>query len=140
MRQFNRNYNQRKALFRSQLQSLITWGKLTTTEAKAKVIKRQFDKLVSKAKKNTLSARRNLAATLASTSHANRLVDVIAPLVSDRVSGFTTMVKASLRRGDGVVLATLKLVKDLPIEVKEEKKAKKEEKVETKVTKSKTKK
>lgn len=115
MRKFNRNYNQRKALFKSLLQSLITWGKLTTTLPKAKVIKRMFDKLVSKAQDNTLSHRRQLAADLSSHPHADKLVDVIAPLLNDRKSGFTTLQKVEVRRGDAVVMATLKLVKDLPV-------------------------
>ncbi len=115
MRKFNRDYNQRKALFKSLLQSLITWGKLTTTLPKAKVIKRLFDKMVSKAQDNTLSHRRQLAADLSSHPHADRLVDIIAPLFTDRKSGFTTMEKVSIRRGDAVVMATLKLVKDLPV-------------------------
>jgi len=126
MQKFNRNYNQRKALFKSQLQSLITWGKLTTTQPKAKVIKRMFDKLVTQAFKGTVAARRLLAGKLSSQEHADRLVDVIAPLLSDRKSGFTTIQKTSVRRGDAVVLSTLKLVKDLPVveEVKEVKKEK----------------
>ena len=124
MQNFNRNYNQRKALFKSQLQSLITWGKLTTTQPKAKVIKRLFDKLVTQASKGTVSARRLLAGKLSSQEHADRLVDVIAPLLSDRKSGFTTIQKTSVRRGDAVVMSTLKLVKDLPVieEVAKEKK------------------
>lgn len=126
MQNFNRNYNQRKALFKSQLQSLITWGKLTTTQPKAKVIKRLFDKLVTQASKGTVSARRLLAGKLSSQEHADRLVDVIAPLLSDRKSGFTTIQKTSVRRGDAVVMSTLKLVKDLPVieEVAKEKKVK----------------
>lgn len=126
MQNFNRNYNQRKALFKSQLQSLITWGKLTTTQPKAKVIKRMFDKLITQASKGTVSARRLLAGKLSSQEHADRLVDVIAPLLSDRKSGFTTIQKTSVRRGDAVVMSTLKLVKDLPVieEVAKEKKVK----------------
>lgn len=139
MRKFNRNYNQRKALFKSLLQSLITWGKLTTTLPKAKVIKRLFDKLLSKAQGATLSNRRQIAADLSSIPHANRLVDVIAPLFTGRKSGFTTMEKVSIRRGDAVVMATLKLAKNLPEEKKEEKKEPKKEEVKKEVKVKKTK-
>jgi large subunit ribosomal protein L17 len=134
MQNFNRNYNQRKALFKSQLQSLITWGKLTTTQPKAKVIKRLFDKMVTRALKGTVAARRLLAGDLSSQSHADRLVDVIAPHLSDRKSGFTTIEKTSVRRGDAVVMSTLRFVKQLPIveEVKVEKKVKTEVKKTTK--------
>jgi large subunit ribosomal protein L17 len=134
---FNRNYNQRKALFKSQLQSLITWGKLTTTQPKAKVIKRLFDKMVTRALKGTVAARRLLAGDLSSQPHADRLVDVIAPHLSDRKSGFTTIEKTSVRRGDAVILSTIRFVKQLPVieAVKEEKKVKVEKKEVKKTTK-----
>ena len=137
MQNFNRNYNQRKALFKSQLQSLITWGKLTTTEAKAKVIKRMFDKLVTKASKGTVAARRLLAGKLSSQEHADRLVDVLAPLLSDRKSGFTTIQKTSVRRGDAVIMSTLRLVKEPPVIEEAPKEKKVKAKVKTVVKKTK---
>lgn len=110
----NRNFNQRKALWRIQLNSLITFGKITTTEAKAKEVKRLFDRLVSKAKENSVHIRRLLAAELASAKSANRLVDVIAPLFPDKKSGFTTSFKEKIRKGDGVTMVSVKLLADLP--------------------------
>ncbi len=110
----NRNFNQRKALRRTQLTSLINFGKITTTEAKAKEVKRLFDRLVGKAKENSVHIRRLLAAELASTKSANRLVDVIAPLFPDKKSGFTTSFKEKIRKGDGVTMVSIKLLADLP--------------------------
>ncbi|MBI1871906.1 50S ribosomal protein L17 [Candidatus Collierbacteria bacterium] len=110
----NRNFNQRKALRRTQLTSLINFGKITTTEAKAKEVKRLFDRLVGKAKEISVHIRRLLAAELASTKSANRLVDVIAPLFPDKKSGFTTSFKEKIRKGDGVTMVSIKLLADLP--------------------------
>jgi len=120
----NRNANQRKALWKTQLRVLITYGKISTTDSKAKELKRQFDILVSKAKTNSVHIRRQLAATLSSVSSANRLVDVIAPLFPDRVSGFTTDSKEKIRKGDGATVVTLKLMAELPKAVPVEKKVK----------------
>ena len=69
----NRDSNSRKSLFRVQLNVSYRDGKLTTTVAKAKVIKRLFDKLAAKATEGTLASRRNVAATLGSPKTANRL-------------------------------------------------------------------
>lgn len=128
----NRDANHRKALFRNQLKELIKNGSLTTTVTKAKIIKRLFDRLVTKAKQGSLSSRRNVIAALGSTQAANRLVDVILPVLSDRSSGFTTIQKTDIRKGDATAMANLKLIVPVPEPakpVKEEKKADKEKSV-----------
>ena len=136
----NRNRNQRKALMRTQLNALVNFGHLTTTLAKAKMMKPLFDKLITRAKVGTVASRRLLAKNLASVASANRLVDVIAPLFPDRVSGYTSSTKNKIRRGDAVTMVTLKLMADLPAPVvKEEKKVKVDKKVATKTTEKKVK-
>ncbi|HLE49565.1 MAG TPA: 50S ribosomal protein L17 [Patescibacteria group bacterium] len=136
----NRNRNQRKALVRTQLNALVNLGHLTTTLAKAKMMKPLFDKLITRAKVGTVASRRLLARDLASVASANRLVDVIAPLFPDRVSGYTSSTKNKIRRGDAVTMVTLKLMADLPVPVvKEEKKVKVDKKVATKTTEKKVK-
>lgn len=124
----NRDSNHRKALFKIQLAELIENGSLTTTVTKAKIIKRLFDKLVTKAKENTLSSRRLVIAELGKAKVANKLVDTIAPALGDRTSGFTSIRKVDVRRGDSTAIATLKLLAVFPetkVEKKEEvKKAK----------------
>lgn len=117
----NRDSNSRKSLFRVQLRSLIEYGKLTTTVTKAKIIKRLFDKLASKATEGTLTSRRNVASTLASPKTANRLIDAIIPVMGGRKSGFTTIQKVSVQKGDAVSMATLSLIAMPPILEKKEK-------------------
>lgn len=103
---------------RTQLNALVNNGRLTTTEAKAKMVKPLFDKLVTRAKKASVASRRLLAKDLASSTSANRLVDVIAPLFPDRVSGYTSSTKNKIRRGDAVTMVTLKLMAELPAPIK----------------------
>lgn len=136
----NRNRNQRKALIRTQLNVLVNLGHLTTTEVKAKMVKPLFDKLITRAKVGTVASRRLLAKNLASTASANRLVDVIAPLFPDRVSGYTSSTKNKIRRGDAVTMVTLKLMAELPTPVVEEKKVEKKEPVKKEAVKKTTKK
>ena len=127
----NRDSNSRKSLFRVQLKALIENGKITTTVTKAKILKRLFDKLAAKATEGTLSSRRNVAATLGSPKTANRLIDAIIPVMGERKSGFTTIQKVSVQRGDAVSLATLTLIAQAPVaEKKVEKEVKKEKKTE----------
>ncbi len=135
--QLNRNHNQRQALFRTQLRALITHGQIETTLVKAKIIKRLFDKLMSRAKKNDLSSRRLVSAKLGSAKDGNRLVDVIAPVMSDRNSGFTTITRLNQRKGDSTLMGILKLVHPLPEPIKKEEKPK--EAKAKKVTKKETK-
>lgn len=111
----NRDSNSRKSLFRVQLKSLIEYGKLTTTVTKAKVIKRLFDKLAAKATEGTLASRRNVAATLGSPKSANRLIDAIIPVMGGRKSGFTTIQKVSVQKGDATSIATLSLMAVPPV-------------------------
>jgi len=118
----NRSTKERKSLFKIQLRQLIELGKITTTVAKAKVIKRLFDKLAAKATDGTLAARRNIAAQLSSPKTANRLVDLIIPVMGGRRSGFTSIQKVGIRKGDSTPTASLTLVAPLPPEP--EKKAK----------------
>jgi large subunit ribosomal protein L17 len=122
----NRDSNSRKSLFREQLKSLIEHGKLTTTVTKAKIIKRLFDKLAAKATEGTLASRRNVSATLGSPKSANRLVDAIIPVMGGRKSGFTTIQKVSVQKGDATSIATLSLMAMPPVVEKKpvEKKAK----------------
>ena len=118
---------------RTQLNALVNSGHLTTTQAKAKMMKPLFDKLITRAKVGTIASRRLLEKKLASVASANRLVDVIAPLFPDRVSGYTSSTKNKIRRGDAVTMVTLKLMAKLPTTVaKEEKKVGVEKKVKTK--------
>lgn len=122
----NRSTKERKSLFKIQLKQLIELGKITTTVAKAKVIKRLFDKLAAKATDGTLAARRNIAAQLSSPKSANRLVDLIIPTMGGRRSGFTSIQKVGIRKGDATPTASLTLVAPLPATPVKEPKVKKE--------------
>ncbi len=111
----NRTFNQRKALVRTQLNALINNGQITTTQSKAKLIKPLVDRLITKAKVGSVHARRQLAATLASVSSANRLVDVIMPLFAEKKSGFTSLTKIKIRKGDGTTMSTLRFLAEIPL-------------------------
>lgn len=122
----NRNTKERKSLFRVQLKQLIELGSITTTVTKAKIIKRLFDRLAAKASDRSLASRRLVASELGSPKSANRLVDLIIPVMGGRRSGFTTIQKVGVRRGDSTTTASISLIVPLPETPKKEAKVVKE--------------
>lgn len=98
-RQFKRDANERKAMFKNLLTSLVMEERITTTEAKAKAVKGAADKLVTKAKKGGPDAMRNLAPDIRYDA-VTKLVNTIAPRFADRQGGYTRIVKVGRRVAD----------------------------------------
>lgn len=113
--QLGRNKNERKALFRSLVSSLIEKNEIQTTLAKAKAIQSQAEKLITKAKKGTLSDRRVARRFLVKKELVNRLFEVIAPVFKDRVGGYTRIIKTKIRRGDGATLVKIGFTEEIPV-------------------------
>jgi large subunit ribosomal protein L17 len=109
-RHFNRDTNQRKALLKSLLCALVEHGEMVTTTPRAKELKRLADKLIHKAQSDTLTTRRVLHRYFGRRDVVNTLVDRIAPAMSDRSSGFTTISPVAKRRGDNVAMVKIQLV------------------------------
>ncbi len=133
-RKFGRENDQRTALTRGLMRSLIKYKSINTTLAKAKEIRRPVEKLITLAKKGDLASRRLVIARLNDQLLGNDLVDNIAPQIK-RNSGFLRIEHAGFRRGDNAEMATIAFVDEIKDkeEPKEEKKApakaaKKEEK------------
>jgi large subunit ribosomal protein L17 len=103
----NRTSNQRRALLHSLLMGLVLHRQITTTPAKAKMVRRVMERLVTQAKSNTLGARRLIQKMLADRMAVNILVDEIAPALNDRSSGYVTVSGETRRRGDNVLMTTV---------------------------------
>lgn len=121
-RKLGRRSDQRKALIRDLLTDLIINERITTTEAKAKELRKFADKMVTLGKKNDLSARRK-AAQLIRTEAAvfdengvqtkdalQKLFDVIAPRFKERNGGYTRVLKLENRQGDNAPMAIIEFV------------------------------
>jgi len=105
-----RNTKQRQALLKGLLRSLFEHGELVTTQVKAKEVRRLADKLIVRAQKADLPARRLLHVVFGKHDVVNTLVDRVAPAMGKRRSGFTTLTKVGKRRGDNTLLVKLSLV------------------------------
>jgi large subunit ribosomal protein L17 len=109
-RKLHRDRDQRRALLRGLAISLIEHGAITTTLPKAKEVLPFVEVLITKAKKGDLHNRRQVLSELANLDATTRLVDVIAPQLTGRVSGHLRIKRAALRVGDGAQLATVSFV------------------------------
>lgn len=110
-RKFNRTAGQRGALLKGLAESLVTHGKIETTEAKAKELRPKIEKLVTKAKNPTLAVRRQLLASFYNHTEAvEKLIADIAPKYADRKGGYTRIIKLTPRAGDASKMAIIEFV------------------------------
>lgn len=108
-RKLSRKRDQRKALLKGLASSLILHERIKTTEAKAKEARPFVEKLITRAKKGDLAARRAVLAVLGPKS-AKRLMDELAPRYKKRPGGYTRIIKLGARKSDGAKIAIIELV------------------------------
>lgn len=114
-RKFGRETDQRLALMRGLMCSLIKYQSITTTLARAKETRRELEKIITKAKKGGLHNRRIVIARLNDLESASILMDVIAPQIK-RDSGYLRIEHAGFRRGDNAELGTISFVDEIDFE------------------------
>jgi len=117
----------RWALFRNLLVALFRHERITTTEAKAKAMRGLADHMVTLAKRESLHARRQVLSMVPDTEVVGRLFDTIAARFADRHGGYTRIIKAGPRPGDGAPMVFLELVDRAETPKDTEKKAEKKE-------------
>jgi len=125
-KKLSRSTNTRRALYKNLLTALFKNEFIVTTQAKAKAVQGQADKIINKAKQGTLASRRFVYAFLNTKESAHHLLEEILPRLKKRKSGFTRIIKLGARRGDQAPMVRLELVDRA--EKEEEKKEKKEKK------------
>ena len=105
-RVFGRKTGPRKALLVSIARSLVKNEKIRTTEAKAKEVSPFIEKLITKAKKGDLAARRGLLVYF-EPQIAKKMIEDIAPRYKTRNGGYTRVIKLGPRRSDGARMAII---------------------------------
>jgi large subunit ribosomal protein L17 len=117
-RKFGRTADHRKAMLRNLATSVIMYGRVETTEAKAKDMRSVVDELITLGKKGDLAARRQAAAYIRNVvadeatqkTVLQKLFDEVAPKYKDRNGGYTRVIKTGTRRGDSAPMAFIELV------------------------------
>lgn len=120
LRKLGRDSAHRKAMLRNLATSLIVNERITTTEDRAKELRKVVERLVTLGKRGDIAARRRAGQTVqdvkilnedGSTTFAlQKLFDDIAPRFSDRQGGYTSIKKLGKRRGDGAELVIIEFV------------------------------
>ena len=109
-RKLGRDSAHRKAMLREITTQLIMNERIVTTETRAKEIRKTTEKMITLGKAGNLHAYRQALAYLTEEDVAKKLFDEIAPKYEDRQGGYTRVVKAGYRRGDGTPMAIVELV------------------------------
>lgn len=135
-RQLGRNSTHRKAMFRNMVTSLIEHERITTTEAKAKELRRFTDKTISVSlrlgdlltKPREERTREEQARYVHALRMASRMIQTrevlhklfgdIAPKLQGRPGGFTRIIKLGRRRGDAAPMVVIELVSNDPPKAK----------------------
>jgi large subunit ribosomal protein L17 len=107
----SRSTAHRKALLANLCKEVIEHERIKTSEAKAKAVKPELEKLITLAKRGDLHARRQALATLGQDKFAvYKLFDEVAPRYVERNGGYTRILKLGPRRSDSTEMVFLELV------------------------------
>ena len=110
-RKLGRKTAPRKALFKNLIVAVLRYEQIKTTEARAKEIRGQVERVITLAKNGSLAARRQIIAELPNEPLViDKLINEIAPKYGDRNSGYTRIVKIGPRNGDAAPMVQLELV------------------------------
>jgi len=109
-RKLGRTSSHRLALFKNQLASLVESGRIITTLPKAKELRPIAEKVVTKGKRGSVEARRQVARWMPQRDLIKKLFDEVAPRFQERNGGYTRILKLGPRPGDGAEMALLQWV------------------------------
>jgi len=100
----------RKAMKRNMATSLFRLERIRTTKAKALEVRRMAEKLITRAKEDTVHNRRIVSSRLYDEAVVAKLFTDIAPRMKDRNGGYTRIIKLGERKGDAAEIVILELV------------------------------
>ncbi|OGC08183.1 50S ribosomal protein L17 [candidate division WOR-1 bacterium RIFOXYA2_FULL_36_21] len=106
LKKLSRPTDQRLALLRGGVASLIQYGKIKTTVTRGKEIGKMTEKLITLGKKKTLAARRKIYQTLKNRTLVKKLEEISSGF-SDKNGGYTRLTKIGVRRGDAAPLVLI---------------------------------
>ena len=109
-KRLSRSSGARRALFKGLLTDLFRNERIETTEAKAKAIRSQAEKLITIARRGDLASRRRIQSELASPQVAKKLFEEIAKEYRERKGGYTRIYKLGPRHGDNAEMSLIQLV------------------------------
>ena len=109
-KKLGRNPGHRKAVLRNLVTSLFRHGEISTTHAKAKVLRPIAEKMITLAKRGDLHARRQALSYMMDKSVTHKLFDQMGDRFSDRQGGYVRILKTGHRTGDNAPLVIIQLL------------------------------
>ena len=114
----------RRAMTRNMVTSLFRYERITTTKAKALEVRKSAEKLITRAKVDSVHNRREVAKFIQDEKVLNKLFTEIGPRMQERNGGYTRVLKLGYRQGDAADVVILELV-DYKLESEADKEEKK---------------
>ena len=109
-RKLNRTSSHRRAMFSNMATALIKHEQITTTLPKAKELRPVVERLITKAKRGSLHARRQIFAILRDETTTAKLMETLASRYAERNGGYTRVLKSGFRYGDSAPMAVIEFV------------------------------
>ncbi|MGE5049301.1 MAG: 50S ribosomal protein L17 [Deltaproteobacteria bacterium] len=109
-RKLSRNTSHRKALLDNLVRAVILEESIRTTTPKAKETRRVVERIITKARANTLAARRVVHKTVRDQAALAKLFETIGPRFKERPGGYTRLIHTKNRVGDNAPMSILELV------------------------------
>ena len=106
----SRTSSHRKAMFANMAASLVMNEQIKTTITKAKALRPYVEQLVTKARKGTLAARRDIISRIKDKKAADKLMSILAERYKERPGGYTRIIKAGFRYGDMAQVAYIEFI------------------------------
>ena len=100
----------RRAMSRNMVTSLFRFERITTTQSKAKEVRKSAEKLITRAKVDSVHNRREAAKFISDEKILNKLFTEIGPRMKERAGGYTRILKLGFRCGDAADIVILELV------------------------------
>jgi len=111
-KRLGRNTPHRTAMLRNMVTSLFDHEKITTTDARAKELRKVADRMITLGKRGDLHARRQVLSVIRDQMIVAKLFDQIGPRYKDRPGGYTRIVKIGSRLGDNAPQSIIALVEE----------------------------
>lgn len=109
-RKLSRPTGHRLLMLRGLVTDLLRYERVTTTEAKAKEVRRLAERVITYGRKGDLHHRRMALALLTDKAVVRKLFDELGPRYQERTGGYTRLVRLGPRRGDAAPMAVVELV------------------------------
>jgi large subunit ribosomal protein L17 len=122
-KRLGRNTSHRNAMMRNMVTSFFDCEKITTTDSRAKELRKMAEKLITLARRGDLHSRRLALQVVRDSKTVAKLFETIAPRYTDRPGGYTRIIKLGHRAGDNASLSMIMLIDEELVAKPKKKKA-----------------